>query len=401
MTAIILLVSVVGLPLAYALAAEGARFSEVLTDERAPHVVLNAGCSALIMFLSLGLNGRLDRKLAAVLAHVLLVHGVLAFTILVTRQWYSNKVMLTAAATSAVLGSLVMLARHVSAKPRIALLGRWHPLALELKTNVDHVEDPSISLNDYDILLSSDMLDLSPEWSGPVAQAMLRGRQVRHLAEFVEESQGIVSIDHFDLEHLSASRLNSYRLRKRLIDLALVTVAAPFAVILVAIGALAVWLTMGRPLLFNQTRVGLGGHSFRMYKLRTMRVAATTSGQATLKGDSRITRIGQILRRFRIDELPQLLNVLKGDMSIIGPRPEWDVLSREYTEAVPAYAYRSLVRPGITGWAQVRAGYASNIEETRIKLTHDLFYVKNISFALDMQILVRTIWTLIGGGGAR
>lgn len=139
-----------------------------------------------------------------------------------------------------------------------------------------------------------------------------------------------------------------------------------------------------------------------MYKLRTMRDSADNRvGTATSIGDNRVTKAGQILRRFRIDELPQLWNVLKGDMSLIGPRPEQEGLSYAYISSVPSFAYRSLVRPGITGWAQVNAGYAANLEESRVKLSYDLFYVKNISFSLDIQIVLRTVFTILGGAGVR
>jgi lipopolysaccharide/colanic/teichoic acid biosynthesis glycosyltransferase len=114
-----------------------------------------------------------------------------------------------------------------------------------------------------------------------------------------------------------------------------------------------------------------------------------------------VTPLGRILRRFRIDELPQLANVLRGEMSVIGPRPEWEPLAEAFERQEPKYAVRRLVRPGITGWAQVRAGPAADLAETRVKLAYDLFYLKNMSFALDLQILWRTGWTLLVGGGAR
>ena len=124
-------------------------------------------------------------------------------------------------------------------------------------------------------------------------------------------------------------------------------------------------------------------------------------GIATSHGDARITKFGAFLRRFRVDELPQLWNVLIGDMSLIGPRPEQPGLTRDYIGQMPAFAYRHLVRPGITGWAQVRAGYAANLEETRIKLSYDLFYVKNFSLALDLHVIIRTFWTIASGSGVR
>jgi lipopolysaccharide/colanic/teichoic acid biosynthesis glycosyltransferase len=151
--------------------------------------------------------------------------------------------------------------------------------------------------------------------------------------------------------------------------------------------------------------VGLGGKPFRIIKLRTMRPAGGGGGgdaaSATVRGDSRVTPVGGFLRRFRIDELPQMLNVLRGEMSVIGPRPEQPALAEVYAREAPSFALRHLVRPGITGWAQVRAGYAADVAETKVKLSYDLFYLKSLSFALDMQILWRTAWTLTAGGGVR
>lgn len=397
-----ILFSTTTLPIIYAIVAAGQNFAVALTDPRGPHIVMNALVTGLVMLGSIRLKGRLDRKLGSVLVRVLIVHGGFAFFILISRQFHSNTVMLTAMGVSILLGTLVMLAYHVVDRPRIALLGPWHSLLADGRGRVDWIERPSPELARYDVLLTSDVVDLSAEWSGPLSRAMLMGRQVRHVAEFVEESQGIVSIDHFNLEDLPAGGLTSYRTRKRMIDIALTLLALPLAVPLFLLGAALVFVSMGRPVLFKQSRIGLGGRSFCMYKLRTMR--NTLPGaviMATAKGDPRITGAGRFLRRFRIDELPQLWNVLIGDMSVIGPRPEERFLNDSYVEQMPAYVYRSLVRPGITGWAQVRSGYAANLEETRTKLTFDLFYIKNFSFALDVQILVRTIWTLLLGGGAR
>jgi lipopolysaccharide/colanic/teichoic acid biosynthesis glycosyltransferase len=387
---------------AYAIAAAGPDFWVALTDNRRNHIFTNAAATLAVGFWSLRIAGRVDRKIAEVFRHVVFIHGGLAFIILISRNYYSIKIMLTAFAMSVALGLLVMFSRHVRSRPNIALLGHRHPLISQINYPIDVILDPSIPLTKYDIILTSDILDTSPEWSGPMDRAMLLGKQIRHVAEFTEDVQGIVSIDHFDLEQISVARMEAYRFGKRLLDILLVVVAVPLAAPLLMLGMCMVLIKMGRPIFFVQPRVGLGGQPFQMYKLRTMRIANHAEGvRATSSGDSRVTKVGKILRRFRIDELPQLLNVLKGDMSVIGPRPEQPMLTQEYERELPAFVYRSLVRPGITGWAQVRAGYAANLEETRVKLTYDLFYIKNFSFALDMQILFRTIWTLASGVGAR
>jgi len=390
------------LPFIYAALVVDTDLASALTGRSLQHILLNCAANFIIMVWATRLQGRFDRKLASILTRLLLVHGVLAFWILVARQSYSNQVMLMAAGGSALLGPAVLLIYHRTLCTRVALLGPWHPLFEKLQRPCDHIADPNADLSGYDILLTANVGVMPAEWATALSKAMLTGKPVRMLAEFIEEDHGIVSLEHFDLEHLPQAGLTSYRTRKRLMDVALVILALPVALPLLAVGALLVLVTMGRPVLFVQPRVGLGGRVFQMYKLRTMQVSATKAKAATTgRDDIRITPIGRWLRRFRIDELPQLWNVLVGDMSVIGPRPEWTVLSENYLEQLPVYAYRHLVRPGITGWAQVKGGYAADLAETRAKVGYDLFYIKNLSFSLDVQILFRTIWTLLSGSGAR
>lgn len=396
------LATAVLMPILYATTLPGGTL-DALQGATGRHLFLNGLANALVLLLSIRLNDRYDRKLAAVLTRLLVVHGCLAFFILTARQPYSNQIMLMASASSAVLGVVAMSVRHRVTRPRAALVGPWHPLVDQIQISCDWVEDAVADLSGYDLLLVENVTDLSSAWTTKLSRAMLIGTPVRLLAEFVEEHRGQVSVDHFDLDHLPAAGLTSYRTRKRLMDIGLVCLAAPVALPLLAFGALAVLLTMGRPILFVQSRVGLGGIPFQMYKLRTMSVPAVAGEARATEGprDARITPAGRWLRRFRIDELPQLWNVLVGQMSVIGPRPEWTLLSERYVQSLPAYAYRHLVRPGITGWAQVKGGYAADLVETRAKVGHDLFYIKNLSFSLDIQILARTIWTLLSGSGAR
>jgi lipopolysaccharide/colanic/teichoic acid biosynthesis glycosyltransferase len=161
-------------------------------------------------------------------------------------------------------------------------------------------------------------------------------------------------------------------------------------------------VTSGWPAFFIQERVGLGGEPFRMWKLRTMRpLEPGREHQAAVPGDARVTKVGRVLRRTRIDELPQLRNVLKGDMSLIGPRPELVSFHNSYTDAHPKFAYRCLVRPGISGWAQVNAPPSATADEAALKLTYDLYYVKRQSMTLDLQIAFRTLWTVMRGAGVR
>lgn len=366
-------------------------------------IFLPALANAMVMISSVRLMGRLDRKLAASLNRVLIFHGALAFVVLALRLPYSNQIMWLAAIVSCIAGPVVMWLMHDNAPLRIAVVGPRTAKVGRLQASFDVIDAPHRDISAYDVLLTPDVGGLSPEWTQTVSKAMLMGKTVRHFAEYVEEAEGLTSLEHFDLEHVQNHGLISYQSRKRVMDVALALAALPVALPLLGVACLAIRATMGGPVLFSQDRAGLGGHPFRIYKLRTMRPAAPDEiAQATGAGnEARITRLGRVLRKFRIDELPQLWNVLKGDMSIIGPRPEWIVLSRSYSADLPAYAYRNLVRPGITGWAQVKGGYAADLDETKVKVSLDLYYIKNFSFALDMQILLRTVWTLLSGSGAR
>ena len=207
--------------------------------------------------------------------------------------------------------------------------------------------------------------------------------------------------DLLDPDHLRAPGPAGYRRGKRLLDIGAVVILAPLAAPIVAVAGAVILLTMGWPVFFSQPRVGLGGREFLILKLRTMRKAGPAGERATAIGDGRVTPFGRWLRRFHIDELPQLWNVLAGEMSLVGPRPEQPGLAAAYAQQAPGFAYRQLVRPGITGWAQVHAGYAGDLEEIRVRLVYDLHYLRNVSFGLDLEICVRTIWVVVSGRGAR
>lgn len=176
-----------------------------------------------------------------------------------------------------------------------------------------------------------------------------------------------------------------------------------FALPVMALVALATMLDSKGPLLISQARVGKDGQIFTLFKFRSMREDAEAKNGAvwTVHNDPRITRVGRIIRKFRLDELPQLWNVLRGDMNIVGPRPERSEFMQLLESRIPYYRHRHIVRPGITGWAQVRYNYGSTVEEQYEKLRHDLFYVKNISPSLDFYILFQTVKIILWGRGAK
>jgi lipopolysaccharide/colanic/teichoic acid biosynthesis glycosyltransferase len=187
---------------------------------------------------------------------------------------------------------------------------------------------------------------------------------------------------------------------KRIIDILAVILMAPAALLIVALAALTILITSGRPVFFVQKRVGFLGREFWMYKLRTMATNCEHLSP-TSKSDPRIILFGHLLRTYRIDELPQLYNVLKGDMSMIGPRPEQPHLVDAYRLSIEGFDDRHRVKPGITGVAQVMYQYAGNAKETRKKLKYDLFYIRHCSIGLDLNVALRTIVAVMRGSGAR
>ena len=179
-------------------------------------------------------------------------------------------------------------------------------------------------------------------------------------------------------------------LMKRVMDISICLLLLPIAIPLLILGIIATYLSSRGPAIFTQKRVGLDGRIFTIYKLRTMTHSSTGYVDHTVVNDARITKVGSILRKTKIDELPQLFNVLIGDMSIIGPRPERAEIVERCTQESSHYQYRHIIRPGITGWAQVNNPVATP-EENLQKLEYDLYYINNYSLKLEVQILMRTV----------
>jgi exopolysaccharide biosynthesis polyprenyl glycosylphosphotransferase len=275
-------------------------------------------------------------------------------------------------------------------------------------TNVVEVYDPAGEPPVEPPLGTTLVVDLRPVMSDRMAQFVsswnLAGYPVRALSSVYEEYTGRLPMVHLaEGWELSApvSR-NEYAAVKRVIDIVLVLVTSPLWLLLAGSIWIAVRMDSTGPAIYKQNRIGRDGEEFMLYKFRTMVVNAEKDGpQFATANDSRLTNMGKLLRRFRVDEIPQLLNVLKGDLSLVGPRPERTVFTEQFEGSIPFYSYRHLVRPGVTGWAQVNFGYADNERETVEKLTYDLYYVKHMSPWLDLNILGRSMWTVLSGFGAK
>jgi sugar transferase (PEP-CTERM system associated) len=237
-------------------------------------------------------------------------------------------------------------------------------------------------------------------------ECRLRGTEVLDAARFVERALRKVPVGLVrpsDLVFSAGFRRPPWLLyARRMVSLvaavALLLAAAP----LLLIAAVLIKLDSPGPVLYTQERVGAGGRPFRMYKLRTMRRDAEAAGARwAATNDPRVTRVGRLLRRYRVDELPQLVNVLRGEMGVIGPRPERPEFVAQLRQQIPYYDLRTLVPPGITGWAQICYPYAASLEEAREKLHYDLYYVKHLSLLLDLTILFHTAKVVLFGRGAR
>ena len=220
----------------------------------------------------------------------------------------------------------------------------------------------------------------------------------------LEELSGKVKLSSLTASVLSTiSPPRAYFLTKRIGELVFVIVLSPLVFVLCLLLGTLIKIDSAGPMLFRQRRTGLNGKEFWITKLRTMTHDLTElpKERFATEADQRITQTGRWIREYRLDELPQFWNVLRGEMSLIGPRPEQPEFVRQFRSSIPLYEIRHTVRPGITGWAQIRYGYASSEEQAREKLEYDLFYIKHMSVWLDFNIVLRTLTTIILRKGAR
>jgi len=242
-----------------------------------------------------------------------------------------------------------------------------------------------------------------------ILECKMRGLNIIEDSTFYERQLGKIRLESLRPSNVFFSEGFSQAIiragSKRLFDVAVAALmllaAAP--VMLLTAAAIAVECGFSAPILYRQARVGRGGRVFQVYKFRSMCVDAEADGRPRYarSDDERITRVGRVIRKLRIDELPQLWNVLRGDMSFVGPRPERPQFVEQFAAAIPFYGLRHHVKPGITGWAQVSYPYGSTLEDAREKLQYDLYYLKNYSLFLDLTILVNTVQVVLWGKGSR
>lgn len=241
----------------------------------------------------------------------------------------------------------------------------------------------------------------SEEWEFFLAKAAMMGMNLIDISRQYEKVLGKVHYaDRVTLTAPSVELQPIYLAVKGIIEFVCILVTSPVWLFILLVAMIAIKLDDGGSLFFNQKRMGKFGREFTMFKLRSMTSDPSGSIRTTEENDHRVTNVGRFLRKYRIDELPQFFNILKGDMALIGPRAEWRHAENDFVD-LSVYHLRHLVKPGITGWAQVLQGYTSTPDAARVKLEYDLYYVRNASFLLDLNIFTRTIVIILTGFGAR
>lgn len=244
--------------------------------------------------------------------------------------------------------------------------------------------------------------DLPAEWERFLAACTLCRIPVYHIKQIHESISGRVRVDRLSENEFGSLMPSSmYGGFKRGIDLFAALLSLPVLLPVLALVAVLVRLDSPGPALFLQPRMGFRARPFKMYKFRSMYHEPGGEDYTLADDDPRITRVGRFIRKYRVDELPQVLNVLRGEMSFIGPRPESVALSEKYEEEVPFFSYRHVVRPGISGWAQVEQGYAAEADGMGKKLQYDFYYIKHFSLWIDVLIAFKTLKTIFTGFGAR
>ena len=340
-------------------------------------------------------------------------HGVVLALLLMTRLPYDRLGILTGFIAHLVWAVGLHVAVHRRIRRRFAVVPVGTVDQLETIDGVDwkRMRRPALTETvDCDAVVADFSAELPADWEAFLADAALAGRMVFQVKQLSESLTGRVEVTHLS-ENSFGSLLpaRGYFHLKSAADFLAALLLVPVLIVPMLLIGIAIRLDSPGPALFRQRRLGLAGKPITVFKFRTMHVHDAGQDEhwdergaaMTGAGDDRITRIGGLLRHLRIDELPQIINILKGEMSWIGPRPEALVLSSWYVGEIPFYRYRHVVRPGISGWAQVNQGHVADVGEVHQKLQYDFFYIKYFSPWLDLLILFRTVKTMATGYGSK
>ena len=342
-----------------------------------------------------------------ILPAYLAAFGLVLLTIVLYRIEYSRALLIFSFAACVVwfFGVYLTVQRKTVLKLGVIEGGRT-----DLFSTLDGVSAGTLTLeswpDDIDAATADFRYDHSDEWEARIADFTLAGIPVYHSKDLLESLTGRTELEHLSENTFGAlGPVQSWLAIKWVSDWVLSLILVPLLIPVMMLAAIAIKLDSRGPVFFRQVRVGYRGKDFNVFKFRTMHDSNGSHGAngisdlITTGHDSRITRAGRFLRFTRIDELPQMFNILRGEMSLIGPRPEAAKLSNWYQAEVPFYRYRHIVRPGITGWAQVNQGHVADLADIKKKLEYDFYYIRNFSIWLDILIVMKTIKTVLTGFG--
>ena len=387
------------------------------TAEHILAIAAAAAISSLIVYAAATFDSSMKPSRSAVLLSFLVF---LPWSIMYRRILHRFLAESTASRAFLVIGSGELAARFYEAYRHSPNRQRLEFVDIEKERIGEHIAGSGSPIIEGD--LETKLSNLSDRYSGVVLAERVDRLQPQLLERLVRtqfQKTRVYTLESFYEAHwrhvpvhsidpfwplqmgFQLARNSPYHYLKRLFDVALSSVLLVICFPLMAAAACLIWLTNGRPALFRQARVGREGDLFTIYKFRTMAVSngAENDDIYTRENDSRITRVGRWLRKLRLDELPQLFNVLRGDMSLIGPRAEWIKCAERYERKIPFYHFRHLVKPGITGWAQVNYPYGESDEDAVEKLKYDLYYIRHYSLKLDAMIVLKTVHTVLFGKG--
>lgn len=345
-------------------------------------------------------------KLAAYIMPTVSIAFLIAVALLFfTREGYTRQVLFGGYLTSLVWFYLGYSFGRRYRKLKLALVpfGNTKRLLGTERIDLRMLEEPDLQGIRFDgVVADLRAEDLPPEWEKFLATCTLCHIPVYHIRQIHESLSGRVQIDSLSENEFGSLLPSLMYLRfKRLVDTVGALLLLPVLLPIMLVVAVIVKLDSPGPVFFMQPRVGYRARPFLMFKFRSMYHDMSGEDFTISEDDPRITRVGKVIRKYRIDELPQIFNILKGEMSFIGPRPESASLSEWYEEDVPFFSYRHVVRPGITGWAQVEQGYAAQVQGMTKKLQYDFYYIKHVSLWLDVLISLKTVRILFTGFGAR
>ena len=349
-------------------------------------------------------------RASAIVPSYVLAYGLVAILLLMLRLDYSRFLF----AYSFIAFVLLSYFEHFRYKYdlvlRVWVLAAEGPIKLPQISSTKWLRhDPSEYARgqDGDVIAVDFSRPMTSKQSQMLANYALNGIQVYNLRHLVESLSGQVVVEHIsETAHGSLAPPPLFQKIKSFVDRISALLALMILLPVLVVVALAIKVSSRGPVLFRQRRIGFQGKAFTVLKFRTMRLPPNGASQGiealiTMHDDARITKVGRFLRRTRIDELPQLANIVRGEMSWIGPRPEAEGLSNLYKSQIPYYSYRHIVRPGISGWAQTMQGHVADVDSVQAKLKYDFFYIKNFSLWLDLLIVAKTIRVVLSGFGAK